>query len=70
MTYDRLLTRPRPARRSGLLSGLFRMLTLHRQRARLARLDDHMLRDIGLTRAEAETEATRAPWDVPTHWRG
>nr|WP_235019327.1 DUF1127 domain-containing protein [Tabrizicola flagellatus] len=30
-----------------------------RQRAALARLDDRMLRDIGLTRAEADAEARR-----------
>lgn len=30
-----------------------------RQRAALARLDDRMLADIGLTRAEAEAEARR-----------
>ncbi len=39
-------------------------------RRALRRLDEHILRDIGLTRHEAETEAFRAPWDVPPHWRG
>jgi hypothetical protein len=43
-------------------------LTLLRQRRDLARLDDHMLRDIGLTRAEALTEAQRPAWDAPGHW--
>lgn len=41
-----------------------------RSRRGLRLLDDHLLRDIGLTRAEAETEASRAPWDAPSHWRG
>ena len=36
----------------------------------LRALDDRMLRDIGLTRQEAEDEANRPIWDVPTHWRG
>lgn len=31
-------------------------------RRRLAELDDHMLRDIGLTRAEAEQAAARPFW--------
>ncbi len=35
-----------------------------RQRTRhaLARLDDHMLRDIGLDRTQAETECSRRFW--------
>lgn len=45
---------------------LFR--ALHRQRARLAQLDDHLLRDIGLSRAEALQEASRPAWDAPDHW--
>ena len=32
------------------------------ERRRLAELDDHLLRDIGLTRAEAEQAATRPFW--------
>lgn len=35
-----------------------------RQRARLADLDERMLRDIGLTRAEAEAEFRKAPWQL------
>jgi uncharacterized protein YjiS (DUF1127 family) len=48
---------------------LRRALSVQRQRARLATLDDRMLRDIGLTRAEAEAEATRPAWDVPSNWK-
>lgn len=43
---------------------------LSRSRRGLARLDDHLLRDIGLTRAEATAEADRADWNAPPHWRG
>ncbi|RYE54608.1 MAG: DUF1127 domain-containing protein [Rhizobiaceae bacterium] len=43
---------------------------LSRSRHSLARLDDHLLRDIGLTRSEAAAEASRAPWDAPSHWKG
>ena len=44
--------------------------SLLRSRKSLSRLDDHLLRDIGLTRDEAAAEAARAAWDVPPHWRG
>ncbi|QYK40547.1 MAG: DUF1127 domain-containing protein [Paracoccaceae bacterium] len=63
------LSRTRQTRRPHLLSRLVAALTLARSRARLATLDDHLLRDIGLDRAQAEAEAARAPWDVPDHWR-
>ncbi|MGK7652477.1 DUF1127 domain-containing protein [Roseovarius sp. MMSF_3350] len=39
-------------------------LELYRQRRALARLDDHALDDIGLTRAEADAEARRPIWDI------
>ena len=45
------------------------MLRLARQRRDLARLDDHQLSDIGLTRAEAQAETRRRFWDVPSFWR-
>ncbi|MDZ4394991.1 DUF1127 domain-containing protein [Cypionkella sp.] len=43
-------------------------LTARRQRAQLARLDDTMLADIGVTPREAATEAARPAWDVPSNW--
>jgi len=33
-----------------------------RQRRALAMLDEHLLRDIGVTREQARAEARRAPW--------
>ena len=36
---------------------------LARQRRALAALDDHMLKDIGLSRADARQEADRPFWD-------
>ncbi|KAA2212442.1 DUF1127 domain-containing protein [Pseudoroseomonas oryzae] len=33
-------------------------------RHHLAELDDQMLRDIGLSRADASAEMRRAPWDI------
>ena len=38
---------------------------IRRERQMLATLDDRMLKDIGLTRAEANFEAGRSSWDVP-----
>lgn len=62
----------RPLHRTGrpLLARFRSLFTLRRERSRLARLDDHLLADIGLTRAEAVAEADRPVWDVPPHWRG
>lgn len=62
-----------PARLARLPRRLFSRLlaaqALAHSRRRLARLDDHILRDIGLTRAEAEDEASRPAWDAPLHWK-
>jgi uncharacterized protein YjiS (DUF1127 family) len=54
---------------SRLFAALIAAHDLHRQRARLRLLDDHALADIGLTRAEAEAEASRAVWNAPRHWQ-
>lgn len=61
------------SRRPPLLSRLALILTrataLVRQRRSLGRLDAHELRDIGVTAAQARTEAARPVWDAPAHWR-
>jgi uncharacterized protein YjiS (DUF1127 family) len=41
---------------------------IRRERRQLLELTDHMLRDVGLTRAEARREAARPFWDVPARW--
>ena len=41
---------------------------LLRSRRQLAQLDDHLLRDIGLTRDQAQAEAALPLWDAPPHW--
>ena len=56
-------------RHPGLFARLRRVAALRRQRLDLTRLDDRLLRDIGLTRTAAETEAARPAWDAPHHWR-
>jgi uncharacterized protein YjiS (DUF1127 family) len=53
-----------------VLHHLWRLSDIARTRRALRKLDDHLLRDLGLTRHEAEAEATRALWDAPLHWRG
>ncbi|ETX14745.1 hypothetical protein OCH239_20490 [Roseivivax halodurans JCM 10272] len=67
MKRDLALGAGRPARRS-LLSRFRAYTAMRRQRTALGDLDDHALRDIGLSRAEARREARRPFWDVPDHW--
>lgn len=52
----------------GLLRRLVGAMGLRRSRHRLGELDDHLLKDIGLTRMQAGREATRPSWDAPAHW--
>ena len=44
------------------------LLVLRRDRRRLAVLDDHLLRDIGISRDAALREAERKGWDAPDYW--
>ena len=59
---------PRQRHQPGFWAGLRIMANLARQRRDLADLDDHLLRDIGITRSDALKEADRLPWDAPQHW--
>ena len=52
----------------GALSRLVGLVAFSRSRHRLGELDDHMLRDIGLTRTQAREEAGRPAWNAPAHW--
>lgn len=40
-----------------------------RTRRALGKLDDHLVKDIGLTRWMADRESTRPFWEGPDHWR-
>ncbi len=62
------LSRPCSSNRSIGISGVLNLLSLARQRRALARLDDHMLEDIGITRDDALAEAARPVWDAPNNW--
>ncbi len=61
---------PRTHPRRSFFNLLSNVLALHAQRGRLAELDDAMLRDIGLTRRQAVSEANRPIWDFPANWKG
>lgn len=52
---------PRPSVR-GILDWLVALDARYRQRRTLETLDDRMLRDIGVTRAEVEQEIRRPLW--------
>lgn len=62
--------------RPGLLARFVAAMALRQSRRCLASLDDHLLRDVGVSREAARREAARpawdaldeAPWDVPAHW--
>ena len=47
--------------------GLTRMLAIWKQRNDLRHLSDRALADIGVTRQQAQAEARRPLWDVPTN---
>lgn len=65
------LSRPLAALRLSRLPALLAgRIAVSRSRRGLRHLDDHLLRDIGLTREEAAVEASRPIWDAPSHWRG
>lgn len=42
------------------------MFAVSTQRRALSELDDAALKDIGVSRMDAEAEAARAPWDLPS----
>lgn len=67
-----LTTRPAASKagyRTPSVARLWDYLGLWRQRKDLANLDAHILRDIGVSPAAAEKEASRPIWDVPSHWQ-
>ncbi len=59
------------ARRTPLTGSVVYLKSLYgiwRERQFLKRLDDHLLRDIGRSRSEAQAEAKRPAWDAPNRW--
>lgn len=64
-----LATRARQMRALSPLRRWIGLITLRRSRHRLGQLDDHLLRDIGISPDHARAEAARPLWDVPPTWR-
>lgn len=59
-------------RRAGarLVLTLLQWQEMAQQRRRLQALDDRMLRDLGISRADARREGSRPFWDArDVHWR-
>lgn len=53
---------------AAVLRRALNLLDLQRSRRALARLDKDALRDIGISKAEADKEAQKPFWDAPEHW--
>lgn len=68
MTHLEIYGLCKPRRRFSMTS-LRDLLSLRRQRCRLANLDDRALADIGITREQAQSEASRPIWDAPHFWQ-
>ena len=52
----------------GLVNAVQTRLDLWKTRRALARLDAHLLKDIGVSAEEARREADLTIWDVPNNW--
>lgn len=52
-----------------LLDRYFAAQALHKQHRALLLLDDSLLSDIGITRAQAITQAASLVWNAPNHWK-
>ena len=66
VSETRLGLRPRRSFVLGAVVGVFELIAVwqdrRRQRSTLARLDDRMLRDIGLTGADVDAELSKPFW--------
>ena len=51
-----------------LVSRIFLFLSIWRERNALADLYEHLLKDIGITEAQAKVAAARPVWDAPARW--
>ncbi|MDK3018138.1 DUF1127 domain-containing protein [Pseudodonghicola flavimaris] len=68
MAFITLSSRSRRSR-PALIARLAHMISVHRQRRALIKLDDRALEDIGISRSQARAEASRPFWDAPESWR-
>ncbi len=67
--YNALSNRNLRAGKYSFLDLLRRVRATQHQRQQLHDLDSAALLDIGLSRAQADAEASRPIWDVPVNWR-
>lgn len=58
----------RPLSLRGAALHIAKRLSVWRTRRALARLDAHLLEDIGISPAQARHEADLTVWDVPETW--
>ena len=66
----RSLFHPQPRSASPrLLTRAIAANAVWREHKILREMEADRLEDLGLTRAEAQAEATKSLWDVPSHWR-
>jgi len=56
----------RPASSMELLTKIYRAYGVARQRRHLKAMSDHQLADIAVSRADADAEAARGFWDIPS----
>ncbi|SPF77305.1 hypothetical protein ALP8811_02330 [Aliiroseovarius pelagivivens] len=69
MTAVTCTNAPVAKRNFSLLTWIVTAVEIRRERAALSQLDAHRLDDLGLTREQAQREASRPIWDVPSHWQ-
>jgi len=58
----------RPLRKTNLLTTMLKAASIRRERQCLKGLDEHILKDIGVSRIDADVEASRPVWDAPSRW--
>ena len=56
------------ARPTSFMARIRHAIALGRSRSQLAGLTDEQLADIGISRAQANEESKKSPWDGPDHW--
>lgn len=69
MTAVTCTNAPAAKRGFSLLTWVATIVETRRERIALSQLDANRLDDLGLTRAQADREANRPIWDVPSHWQ-
>ena len=69
MTAVTCTNAPAAKRSFSLLTWIATAVETRRERVALSQLDAHRLDDLGLTREQAQREASRPIWDVPSHWQ-